>query len=843
MFQSRQSARRSKHTVSSTSNKPTSEYEDFGPYEVYERLGVGGMATVHRAKERGIEGFERIVALKRLLPHLAEDASFVRSFVREAKLASLLQHVNIVQIYELGRVGPIYFISMEYIEGRDIRRILRQARKLTGPPPLSVFLALMTQLCDALDYAHKRCDSNGEPLGLVHRDVSPSNLLITHSGHLKIIDFGIAKAQTTQLRTKTGRIKGKLAYMAPEAIKGQELDARSDIFACGVIAHELLTARPLFATKNEYETLMRLQSAEVKPPSARNPQCPPELDDIVLMALERDPADRWQSAAEFRDALQYVRAQYQVNATNSEIASWMEWAFALTAPATGSFPNFGSQSVSRSFSGNYPSAPQRAFARIKSRSGTGSLTPLTGSHGSRPVTSDPSPDKEAEARAEEGADIWGSQEEGREEPVLLEEVPDVSHKMAFLDTTTSEPGKDSSSAAAEPAESPSVKRADSEAADVSFGAGIIASGEGRPRTGLYLGLGLLAIGALAAVYFLVLRQSASSGDAAAEKATIKFKVDPADVSIDILGYGTHQGSPYKLEVDAPGSYRVEIKREGHKTYVTQLEVEPGEHHVVSVTLVAGGGDKAQVELRSTPGGQTIVVDEEELDKVTPSTLELPPGKHVIALKSKSGTEMWRHEFDAAANTQYLFSPVLEGKKARRRDKTGRRIAARRSGRRETPEKPEKKEPVVDDSLIVDDVQGSARRETADITKGISAPSLGKLDTRAPVLDVPKKDPIAKPPPKRVGPVTVPPNAVKKRSGGLPRLPTTREDVPNGRASAKLCIDTKGRVDSATVYTQMHPRAKSKLRDALKKWRYKPYKQGGKAVPACFAVNFTIELAK
>ena len=135
--------------------------EQFGPYVVYERLGVGGMATVHRALERGVEGFERYVALKRLLPHLAEDASFIKSFVREAKLASLLAHINIVQIYELGRVGTEYFISMEYIDGRDVRRILRHARRTTGAPPLHVTVGLMTQLCDALDYAHHKADDAG----------------------------------------------------------------------------------------------------------------------------------------------------------------------------------------------------------------------------------------------------------------------------------------------------------------------------------------------------------------------------------------------------------------------------------------------------------------------------------------------------------------------------------------------------------------------------------------------------------------------------------------------------------------------------------------------------------
>src|SRR6195256_462403 len=305
--------------------------EQFGPYLVYERLGVGGMATVHRARERGIEGFERIVALKRLLPPLAEDASFIKSFVREAKLASLLNHVNIVQIFELGRVGTQYFISMEYIDGRDIRRILRHARKVSGPPPIHVTVGLLLQLCDALDYAHHKVDDSGTPLGLVHRDVSPSNVLVTSAGQVKVIDFGIAKAQSAQLRTQTGRVKGKLAYMAPEALAGKDLDARSDLFAAGVIAHELLTARPLFGSKNEYQTLMKVQRGEVVPPSTFNQACLPELDAIVLRALARDPDDRFLHASDLRDELHEMRAQYHLQTAAHDIVAWVDRAFRLDA--------------------------------------------------------------------------------------------------------------------------------------------------------------------------------------------------------------------------------------------------------------------------------------------------------------------------------------------------------------------------------------------------------------------------------------------------------------------------------------------------------------------------------
>ncbi len=304
--------------------------EQFGPYLVYERLGVGGMATVHRALERGMVGFERVVALKRLLPHLAEDASFIKSFVREAKLASLLGHPNVVQIFELGRVGSEYFISMEYIDGRDIRQILRHARKVTGPPPLGVVIGLLLQLCDALDYAHTKTDESGEALGLVHRDVSPSNLLVTGAGHLKVIDFGIAKAQTQQLRTQTGKVKGKLAYMAPEAITGsRDLDARSDLFSVGVIMHELLTARPLFASKNEYQTLLKVQRGDIMPPSTYNPNVPPELDAIVLKTLARDANDRYASAADLKLALLGVRKQLALATGVRDVGAWLTYAFSI----------------------------------------------------------------------------------------------------------------------------------------------------------------------------------------------------------------------------------------------------------------------------------------------------------------------------------------------------------------------------------------------------------------------------------------------------------------------------------------------------------------------------------
>jgi serine/threonine protein kinase len=195
--------------------------EAFGPYLVYEQLGAGGMAHVHRAEVIG-EGFHRPVALKRMLPHVAGNLDMVKAFVREAHLASQLRHANVAQTYELGKVEDTYFIAMELIRGRNLREILRQCYATTGSPmPVPVALNILNQICDALDYAHNLCDDRGQPLGIIHRDVSPSNIIVAEGGVVKLIDFGIAKVSAAGMQTMSGTLKGKFGYMAPEYIEGR----------------------------------------------------------------------------------------------------------------------------------------------------------------------------------------------------------------------------------------------------------------------------------------------------------------------------------------------------------------------------------------------------------------------------------------------------------------------------------------------------------------------------------------------------------------------------------------------------------------------------------------------
>ena len=293
---------------------------------MYEQIGLGGMATVHRAETQGIGGFSKQIALKRMLPSVASDASLVQSFIREARLASHLRHANVAQTYDLGKVGDVYFIAMELVPGRNLREILKHCASVAGNMPLPIAMNIVNQICDALDYAHNLCDEFGKPLGIIHRDVSPSNIIVSEGGVVKLIDFGIAKATGSGASTLSGTIKGKFSYMAPEYLRGQ-IDARADLFALGVIAYELLTNRPLFQGKDDMDTLYRVKDMRIEPPSKKNPKVPEEIDTIVMTALERNPDQRWQRATALRNALTTETRRLGLIAHNNEVIDWIEWAF------------------------------------------------------------------------------------------------------------------------------------------------------------------------------------------------------------------------------------------------------------------------------------------------------------------------------------------------------------------------------------------------------------------------------------------------------------------------------------------------------------------------------------
>ena len=296
----------------------------FGQYEILERIASGGMAELYKAKRTGVEGFQKIVAIKKILPHLADDEEFVTMFADEAKLAAQLNHPNIIHIYDLGKIqAGGYFIAMEYVDGRDLRAI-QQAGRETGVPlpvPLAVYVA--SKVASALDYAHRRRDAEGQGLNIVHRDVSPQNILISYEGEIKLCDFGIAKAASKASKTQSGALKGKIQYMSPEQAWGKPIDRRSDLFSLGVVLHELLTGERLFRGDSDINVLEKVRIAEVPPPSRANPEVPHNLDAVVLKALAREPDDRYANASDLLRDLDSVLYSYTPASGSADVAIYL----------------------------------------------------------------------------------------------------------------------------------------------------------------------------------------------------------------------------------------------------------------------------------------------------------------------------------------------------------------------------------------------------------------------------------------------------------------------------------------------------------------------------------------
>jgi eukaryotic-like serine/threonine-protein kinase len=320
-----------KRRARATSQTATAAGETFGPYAVFEELGTGGMASVHRAELRGVAGFRKPIALKRMLPEIASDEASVAAFTQEARLASQLVHHNVAQTYDLGEHEGTYFIAMEYVHGPTLKQVMVASETEATGIPVPLVAEILIQLCDALDHAHSARDERGRPLGIIHRDVSPSNVIVSSSGVVKLIDFGIAKAARSATRTAVGVMKGKLGYIAPEYLEGRAIDSRVDLYAVGVIAHELLTGERMFVGPNDFANAIAERKKPIDPPSLANPEVTRDLDDIVMLALQPDPDKRWQSAQAMRVALANVAREMGVYVGGQQMRELAEKVLAQIA--------------------------------------------------------------------------------------------------------------------------------------------------------------------------------------------------------------------------------------------------------------------------------------------------------------------------------------------------------------------------------------------------------------------------------------------------------------------------------------------------------------------------------
>src|SRR5215467_7842743 len=276
-------------------------------YRITERVAAGGMAEVFRGVAESLQGFKKNIAIKRILPSLTKNKKFVAMFLDEARLSLSLQHANIVQVFDIGHSEDTYFIVMEYVDGIDLKALTEWRRRIGRRIPIAHTLYIVMEICKGLSYAHEMVSpETGRPLGIVHRDISPPNVLISKQGEVKVVDFGLAKATSQIETTDPGVVKGKMSYLSPEAARGEEVDSRADIFAVGILLYEMLTGKRLFYGETDYQTVELVRNAKVPPLRPQNPQVEPELEDIVRKALSKNKEDRYQSATDLQDAL----AQY-----------------------------------------------------------------------------------------------------------------------------------------------------------------------------------------------------------------------------------------------------------------------------------------------------------------------------------------------------------------------------------------------------------------------------------------------------------------------------------------------------------------------------------------------------
>jgi serine/threonine protein kinase len=300
----------------------------YGKYFLLDKIATGGMAEVFKAKTFGLRGIERLMVIKQILPHLTKDREFVEMFIDEAKISVELSHANVVQVFDLGKIGPNYFIAMEYIDGKDLRATLKKAAAEKKPLSVSQVCYIMIELLKGLEYAHKKKDSkSNQPLNIIHRDISPQNIMLSYEGEVKIVDFGIAKAEHRLNETQAGVLKGKFGYMSPEQATGHEMDQRSDLFACGILMFEMLTTRRLFLGENDLETLEFIRAAEVPPIGKYNPDVPKELEAIVYKALQREPDDRFQDARTMQLELTKFMFKYNANFSATDLSTYMKGIF------------------------------------------------------------------------------------------------------------------------------------------------------------------------------------------------------------------------------------------------------------------------------------------------------------------------------------------------------------------------------------------------------------------------------------------------------------------------------------------------------------------------------------
>ena len=653
------------------------------------------MAEVFKAKTYGVEGFERFVAVKKILPNIAEDEEFISMFIDEAKIAVQLNHANIAQIFDLGKVDDSYFIALEYISGKDCRGIFDHCVEESEIMPLPQACFIIMKVCEGLDYAHNKRDSTGQEMHLVHRDVSPQNVLISYEGEVKLVDFGIAKAVGKASKTQAGILKGKFGYMSPEQVRGLPLDRRSDIFSVGICLYELITGERLFQGESDFSTLEKVRNVEILPPSTYNRKIPEELEQIVLKALAKDVEDRYEYAIDLHDDLQAFMYSSGAFYSRKDLAAWMKNSFSTEIAEEEKKQDEHRQMPAPEVRANPPPPPPPPAVSLAPPSpppipsgGNGQKSPALPSL--RPVEKRPSdmppppPSGAGQGRVTLeglggfGGDLASVELPDEPVPALTWDDDEVETQIYDKPSPSADFGLDAAEAVsrvddpvedlftemppppdATPPEIPLVDDVDPIEAllpkppdaprqpTMQVSPLPVLTPMERPHThrksrlGIWLIVLLLAIGisGTALYYVLVLGQRPGS---------ITVTAVPSDVTVFLDGKEQpSSGTPLTINGLKPGIYIVSVEKSGYVRWVNkQVEVKAGEPTGLTPQLEPLAN--SVIKLHSNVTGATAFLDGRKLAGKTPMRISrITPGKHRIEVR-KPPLKPWIYEFEIKA---------------------------------------------------------------------------------------------------------------------------------------------------------------------------------------------------
>jgi len=593
-----------------------------GRYELIRRIAVGGMGEIYLARTSGTAGFEKTVIIKTILPHLAEEEEFVEKFLDEGRIVVNLTHGNIVPVFDMDEADGEYFIAMEYVPGRDLRAVLARLRERgeTMPPDLAAYV--ISEVCEGLGYAHDKTDDEGTELGIVHRDVSPSNVLISTEGEVKIIDFGVARAADRRAKTVSGRIQGKCCYMSPEQARGESLDYRSDIFSAGLVFYELLTCQRPFDGGSDLKSLELVRACEFDPPSHLEGDVPPELDLVIERAMAEEPDERYDAITEMKvDLMEYLVSRGRA-VTSGEVADFLSDLF--------------------------PEGLEREEFQD-----------------AREEADEPSGPMELDDALEYQLDQLGGQQVDPLDETLPEEVDSPSAGTAGRTETItpesglrerSESGDDrSGSGAATAPERPGAEEEASAGGEPSSRRA--APGDSRGETAAaaggrrWIGVGLAVAGV---VGLFALGWWAVGGE---KMGTLHVKTEPAGAVVRVDGSRIPGGTTPR-EVDLrPGTHTIELTREGRESEQFRIVIGEGEDETLSTALdpkpKPAESEEAprRVAVRTDPPGATVWANREELGSA-PLEVEVRPEAPTFLEVDREGCDRARRPvyYDGSGDT-------------------------------------------------------------------------------------------------------------------------------------------------------------------------------------------------